>query len=90
MVALQAGSAFKLRSIRQVSPFTAVAIVNVGPVEIGAVWVNDLQGEPEVAWPRTTRGFPVATITDDQLRLEIEDAIVRTIKGWPEAGRAGA
>lgn len=89
MVALQAGSAFKLRQIRQVSPHTAVAAIDIGPVSIGSVWVNDCQGEPEVNWPRSMRGYPVVTITDDQLRQDIEAAILDTVKGWTE-GRASA
>lgn len=88
MVALQAGSAFKLRKIRQVNHSTAVASVDVGPVTISSIWVNDAQGEPEVSWPRSMRGFPVVTIEDDQLRHDIEAAILSTLKGWADR-RAG-
>ena len=73
---------FQLRNIRQVSPHTAVASVKVGPVVISSIWINDVQNEPEIAWPRSTRGFPVAVIEDDKLRVEIEDAIIATVSGW--------
>lgn len=89
MAALQAGGAFKLRKIRQVNPQTAVAAIDVGPVCIGSVWVNDCAGDPVVMWPRSARGFPVITIEDDQLRQDIEAAIVSAVKGWV-AGRASA
>lgn len=89
MGALQAGGAFKLRKIRQVNQSTAVAAVTVGPVTISSIWVNDAQGEPEVCWPRSMRGFPVITIEDDQLRHDIEAAIIDVVKGWP-AGKGAA
>jgi len=82
MAALQAGSAFKLRKIRQVNQSTAVAAVTIGPVTISSIWVNDAQGEAEVCWPRSLRGFPVITIEDDQLRHDIEAAIRNAVKGW--------
>ena len=89
MGALQAGGAFTLRKIRQVNQSTAVAAVTVGPVTISSIWVNDAQGEPEVCWPRSMRGFPVITIEDDQLRHDIEAAIVDPGKSWP-AGKGSA
>lgn len=90
MAALQAGSAFKLRKIRQVNQSTAVAAVTVGPVTISSIWVNDAQGEPEVCWPRSLRGFPVITIEDDALRQEIEQAILAAVKSWPVGPGSGA
>lgn len=90
MAALQAGSAFKLRHIRQVNASTAVAVIEIGPVTIGSVWVNDCTGEPDVMWPRSMRGFPIITVEDDRLRQDIEAAIVSAVKGWGEAGREGA
>lgn len=89
MSALQAGSAFKLRHIRQVTPSTAVASIEVGPITIGSVWINDCQGSPEIAWPRSMRGYPVVTIEDDHLRRNIEAGIISTVRGWGE-GQGGA
>lgn len=71
---------FTLHTVKQITDKTAVATVRVGPVEVGCIWVNDLQGTPDVAWPRTTRGFSIATITDQQLRREIEAAILAVVR----------
>ncbi len=84
MVAPEARGAFKLRHVRQVNASTAVAVIQVGPVTIGSLWINDIEGEPEVAWPRSMRGFPIVAIEDDALRHDIEAAIVSTVKGWAE------
>lgn len=73
---------FTLHTVKQITDKTAVATVRVGPVEVGCIWVNDLQGTPEVAWPRTTRGFAIATITDQHLRSEIEAAIIAVVTSW--------
>ena len=74
--------AFRLQTVKQITDTSAVAAVQIGPVAIGGIWVNDIQGEPEVAWPRSTRGFSLATVTDEALRNEIEAAIVGVVKRW--------
>jgi hypothetical protein len=81
---------FTLHTVKQITDKTAVATVRIGPVEVGCVWVNDLQGTPEVAWPRTTRGFAIASITDERLRGEIETAIKNVVASWGDYRSSGA
>lgn len=88
MAALGMERPFQLRTIRQVSPHMAVAAVQVGPVIISSIWITDIQHEPEVSWPRSTRGFPIAAVEDDKLRREIEAAILDVVGGWRNAGGA--
>ena len=79
---LKQNPAFRLQAVKQITDKSAVASVLIGPVAIGGIWVNDIQGEPEVAWPRSTRGFSLATVTDEALRNEIETAIISVVKRW--------
>lgn len=83
--ALQAGGAFKLRSVKQVSDALAVAVVEVGPVTISSVWISDIAGKPKVAWPRSARGYPIVSVSDDELRDEIEGEIADVVLGWRHA-----
>ncbi len=83
----QAGSAFKLQSVRQINDTFAVASVGVGSVIISSIWVSDISGAPKVGWPRSARGFPIAEIADDELRHAIESEILAVIAGWWEKGK---
>lgn len=74
-------NAFTIQHIRQVSPALAVATIEVGPVSVGSIWVTGLDSPaPQVAWPRSGRGFPVATITSPKLREAIEARLVEMVR----------
>lgn len=82
------GNGFTIQQIRQVSPTLAVATVEVGPVTVGSIWVTGIDTPaPQVAWPRSGRGFPVATITSPRLREAIEGRLVETVRSWPAGER---
>lgn len=50
-----------------------VATVRVGAFRFGSILVVD----GAVSWPRTTRGYEVVAIEDDQLRQRVETEILR-------------
>lgn len=56
-----------------------VATLVVGAVRIGSVFVI----EGAVSWPTTKRGYAIAAVVDDDLRLEIESSLLDAAMGAP-------
>lgn len=58
----------------------AVARVNVGPFQLGSMWVvGRASGKPRVSWPETSRGFPIVSVTDADLRERIEREVLSAV-----------
>lgn len=68
---------FQVRTVKQIKAAAAVASVAIGPVVIHSIWINDAMTAPAGGWPLVS--------VDDDLRVEIEAAILGIVAGWKNA-----
>lgn len=77
---------FQVLRVRRVNNELAVGEVAVGAVEIGSIWIVGLDGpDPQVAWPRSGRGFPVISIGSSRLREAIEARLLEVVRQGSES-----
>lgn len=76
--------AFQIHTVRQIRDDLAVASVIFGPVTAHGIWITDLLGNPQISWPRSSKGWPAVTVADG-VRDQVETALLDVVSGWRHA-----